>query len=88
MGDPSHVPGLSQDVGTSTKNGVFPRNNTAACAPSANITQSYCNSDDEFCDSGTSLQVHVSYVQVLGRRRRSLFRGGLMALWRDEVEPS
>lgn len=75
MGDPSHVPGLLQDVGTSTKNGVFPRNNTAACAPSANITQSYCNADDEFCDSGTSLQVHVSYVQVFGTQAAQFIQG-------------
>ena len=66
MGDPSHVPGQSQDVGTSTKSGVFPRVNTAACAPSAPITQSFCNSEDEFCDSGDSLAVHLSYVQAFG----------------------
>ena len=66
MGDPSHVPGLPQDVGKSTKAGVFPRNNTAACASAASITQSYCNANDEFCDSGNSLQVHLSYVQVFG----------------------
>jgi acetylxylan esterase len=66
MGDPSHVPGQPQDIGTSKKNGVFPRVNTAACGPSAPITASFCNDNDEFCDSGTSLQVHESYVQVFG----------------------
>jgi acetylxylan esterase len=66
MGDPSHVSGLAQDVGNSTKAGVFPRNNTAACASTASITQSYCNANDTFCDSGSSLQVHLSYVQVFG----------------------
>lgn len=66
MGDPTHVPGLSQDVGNSTKAGVFPRVNTAACDPSANITQSYCNAGDEFCDSGNSLATHLSYVNVFG----------------------
>jgi acetylxylan esterase len=75
MGDPSHVPGLSQDVGNSTKNGVFPRNNTAACAPSAKITQSYCNANDEFCDSGASLEVHVSYVQVFGTAAAQFIQG-------------
>ena len=66
MGDPSHVPGLPQDVGNSTKTGIFPRNNTAACASMASITQSYCNSNDTFCDSGSSIPVHLSYVQVYG----------------------
>ncbi|KAE9379787.1 carbohydrate esterase family 5 protein [Stipitochalara longipes BDJ] len=66
MGDPSHVPGLPQDVGNSTKAGIFPRNNTAACASTASITQSYCNSNDTFCDSGSSIPVHLSYVQVYG----------------------
>lgn len=66
MGDPSHVPGLPQDVGNSTKAGVFPRNNTASCASTASITQSYCNANDTFCDSGSSIAVHISYVQVFG----------------------
>jgi hypothetical protein len=66
MGDPTHVPSQSQNVGNSTKNDVFPCVNTAACAPSANITQSYCNSGDEFCDSGNSLATQLSYVNVFG----------------------
>jgi hypothetical protein len=66
MGDPSHVPGLPQDVGNSTKAGIFPRNNTASCASIASITQSYCNANDTFCDSGSSIPVHLSYVKVYG----------------------
>jgi acetylxylan esterase len=66
MGDPSHVPGLPQDVGNSTKAGIFPRNNTTACSQYASITQSYCNANDTFCDSGSSIAVHISYVQVFG----------------------
>ncbi len=66
MGDPSHVVGLPQDVGNSTKDGIFPRNNTASCASYASITQSYCNANDTFCDSGSSIPVHLSYVQVYG----------------------
>jgi hypothetical protein len=73
MGDPSHVPGQSQDVGSSTKNGVFSRVNTAACSPSANITQSYCNSADEFCDSGDSLATHLSYVKCILRDAAAQF---------------
>jgi acetylxylan esterase len=75
MGDPSHVPGQPQDIGTSKKNGVFPRVNTAACAPSAPITASFCNDNDEFCDSGTSLQVHESYVQVFGTQAAQFIVG-------------
>jgi acetylxylan esterase len=66
MGDPSHVVNQTQDVGTSTKNGLFPRQNIAACGSSTKFTQSYCNSNDEFCDSGTSLEVHISYVTNFG----------------------
>ena len=75
MGDPSHVPGQPQDIGTSKKNGVFPRVNTEACKPSAAITASYCNENDEFCDSGTSLQVHESYVQVFGTQAAQFIVG-------------
>lgn len=66
MGDPTHVPGQPQDVGTSTKAGLFPRVNTAACGSSVAVMKSFCNDNDEFCDSGTSLQVHLSYVQAFG----------------------
>lgn len=75
MGDPSHVPNLIQDVGTSTKAGVFPRQNAAACNSSAAITQSYCNADDKFCDSGNSIQVHISYVQVFGTQAAQFIAG-------------
>lgn len=27
---------------------------------------SYCNANDTFCDSGSSIQVHISYVQDNG----------------------
>jgi acetylxylan esterase len=55
------------DVGTSTNKGTFPRLDTAACGSNfASITQSYCDSGDEFCDSGLSLLVHLSYVTTYG----------------------
>lgn len=66
MGDPSHVPGLAQDVGNSTKAGVFPRNNTLACSSMIPMAQSYCSANDTFCDSGSSIPVHLSYVKVYG----------------------
>ncbi|PQE31327.1 hypothetical protein CJF32_00001907 [Rutstroemia sp. NJR-2017a WRK4] len=64
MGDPSHVSGQSFDAGTAKKTGLFPRQNLAAC-PAAQ-TVSFCDDNDEFCDSGNSLQVHLSYVTKYG----------------------
>ncbi|RDW79621.1 hypothetical protein BP6252_04259 [Coleophoma cylindrospora] len=66
MGDPTHMPNLAQDVGNSTKTGIFPRKDLAACGSLTDITQSYCNSGDRFCDSGDSIPVHLSYIQVFG----------------------
>ncbi|RDW92013.1 hypothetical protein BP5796_01407 [Coleophoma crateriformis] len=66
MGDPTHMPNLAQDVGNSTKTGIFPRKDLAACGSLAAVTQSYCNSGDRFCDSGDSIPVHLSYIQVFG----------------------
>lgn len=66
MGDPTHIPNLPQDVGNSTKAGVFPRPNTTACAAMEPITKSFCSADDRFCDSGNSIPVHLSYVREFG----------------------
>ena len=66
MGDPTHIPGLPQDVGNSTKAGYLPSQDTAGCSQYASITQSYCLANDTFCDSGSSIAVHLSYVQVYG----------------------
>ncbi|CAL3967986.1 unnamed protein product [Diplocarpon coronariae] len=70
MGDPTHVPGQPQDVGNSTRAGIFPRANMAACAGMAPLTRSFCNDDDRFCDSGTSIPVHLAYVQGFGAQAR------------------
>lgn len=64
MGDPTFDLNQAQDVGNATKGGIFKRNNTAACPSS--IMKSYCNFNDTFCDSGSSLVVHLSYVKVYG----------------------
>ncbi|KAJ0122399.1 carbohydrate esterase family 5 protein [Diaporthe amygdali] len=66
MGDPTHAINQPYDEGTSTKNGVFPRNDSSGCAPVANKMVSFCNSGDTFCDSGQNLTVHLSYVQDNG----------------------
>lgn len=64
MGDPSHVAGLPVDVGTSIRNGIFPRRNGADLSK-FNV-QSYCDTGDTYCDSGSSTAVHLSYVQNYG----------------------
>ncbi|PSR83389.1 cutinase-domain-containing protein [Coniella lustricola] len=66
MGDPSKTTTETFLQGTSTKNGIFPRQDIAGCGAVANRMVSYCNAGDTFCDSGNSLQVHLSYVQNNG----------------------
>jgi hypothetical protein len=64
FGDPRHVPGQSFDLGTSTKNGRFPRSQTQlnVLAGFASRIAAWCDANDQFCDSGNSLQVHLSYL--------------------------
>lgn len=45
---------------------VFPRTDTSACDAVKSRIASYCNANDTFCDSGSSLEVHLSYVQDNG----------------------
>ncbi|TLD33078.1 hypothetical protein PspLS_01125 [Pyricularia sp. CBS 133598] len=67
MGDPSRVKGASFNQGNSTKNGVFPRKNVPGCGDMISRMVSYCDEDDLFCDSGKSLDIHVTYVQRYGQ---------------------
>jgi acetylxylan esterase len=64
FGDPRHVVNQAFDLGTSRRNGLFPR--TAAqlqvLAGFANRIQAYCDTNDTFCDSGASVQVHLTYL--------------------------
>lgn len=64
FGDPRHVVGQAFDLGTSTRNGLFPRTATQlqTLAGFASRIQAYCDSGDEFCDSGLSLTVHLTYL--------------------------
>ncbi|GAA5926171.1 hypothetical protein JCM3775_005222 [Rhodotorula graminis] len=68
MGDPSFVPGQSFDAGTSRMRGLFPRSSSGVqCLQGfADRLRSYCDTGDEFCASGFSLAVHLSYVQRYG----------------------
>jgi hypothetical protein len=64
FGDPRHVVNQAFDLGTSTHNGLFPRTSAQlqVLAGMASKIQAYCDSQDEFCDSGNSLQVHLTYL--------------------------
>jgi hypothetical protein len=64
FGDPRHVTNQAFDLGSSRRNGLFPRSTTQlqAIAPFASKIQAYCDSNDEFCDSGISLNVHLTYL--------------------------
>ncbi|RFU27965.1 hypothetical protein B7463_g8372, partial [Scytalidium lignicola] len=61
MGDPTHIINEPIDRGTSTKNGRFPRNNITVCQQYDDVTASWCDKNDAFCDSGDSIAVHESY---------------------------
>ncbi|KAI1849536.1 hypothetical protein JX265_013651 [Neoarthrinium moseri] len=65
MGDPSFTPDQAFNAGTATNEGRFPRQDIASCGATDRIA-SFCNAGDTFCDSGLSLQVHLSYVQTNG----------------------
>ncbi|GAA3265265.1 cutinase family protein [Dactylosporangium vinaceum] len=64
FGDPRHVVNQPYDVGTSANDGLFPRSaaQLQALLHYASRIQSYCDSDDRFCDHGTSSQVHITYL--------------------------
>jgi acetylxylan esterase len=65
FGDPRHVVnGPNFNVGTANANGLFPR--TAAQVQKLNTfsgrIQAFCDNNDTFCDSGNSVQVHLTYL--------------------------
>ncbi|HEX4420416.1 MAG TPA: cutinase family protein [Kofleriaceae bacterium] len=64
FGDPRHVVSQSFDLGTSHHNGLYPRTTTELGVLSgfAPKIQAYCDTNDEFCDSGLSLTVHLTYL--------------------------
>jgi acetylxylan esterase len=64
FGDPRHVPNQAFDLGTSTRNGRFPRSATQLQVLSgfASRIHAWCDANDTFCDSGFSTQVHLTYL--------------------------
>jgi predicted alpha/beta-fold hydrolase len=90
MGDPAHVAGESFQKGTAylvrflllkilagtanNRNGIFPRSDHGLEQFSAKIA-SFCDTGDEFCASGTSLAVHLGYVQEYGSQATAFVLG-------------
>ena len=64
FGDPRHVTNQSFDLGTSTRNGRFPRSATQLQVLSgfASRINAWCDANDTFCASGFSTQVHLTYL--------------------------
>jgi len=64
MGDPRHVVGQSFDVGTSFRNGLFPRLPSQEYSSTLQPRiQSFCDFNDPFCDSGFDTTVHLTYLE-------------------------
>jgi acetylxylan esterase len=64
FGDPRHVVNQPSDLGTSTRNGLFPRSaaQLRTLAGFANRIQAFCDSGDTFCDRGLNVAVHSTYL--------------------------
>jgi acetylxylan esterase len=64
FGDPRHVINQPYDLGTSTRNGIFPRSSAqlqVLLGYAPNI-ETFCDRFDTFCDSGFSNTVHTTYL--------------------------
>jgi hypothetical protein len=65
FGDPRHVPNQPFNLGTSTRNGRFPRSSTQLNVLNSNYSgkiAAWCDRNDTFCDSGFSTNVHLTYL--------------------------
>jgi hypothetical protein len=65
FGDPRHVVnGPNFNVGTSTANGLFPRNSTQINLLNSFSPRirSWCDANDTFCSSGNNTNVHLTYL--------------------------
>ena len=65
FGDPRHTAGQPYNVGTAVRSGIYPRTAAQLTVLSglASHIHAYCDTGDQFCDSGTDLSVHASYLQ-------------------------
>jgi acetylxylan esterase len=64
FGDPRHVDDQAFNLGTSDRDGLFPRSadQLRTLAGFAERIQAFCDSGDPFCDRGVNLAVHGSYL--------------------------
>ena len=64
FGDPRHVVNQAFDLGTSNRNGLFPRSSTQLQVLSgfASRIHAWCDALDTFCSSGFSTNVHLTYL--------------------------
>ncbi|HEX6355426.1 cutinase family protein [Actinophytocola sp.] len=65
FGDPRHVVDQPFEVGTSTRDGLFPRSadQLRTLAGFADRIQAFCDSGDTFCDRGLNIAVHSTYLR-------------------------
>lgn len=66
FGDPGHVVGQSWDLGSATRNGLFPRGSAplqllSAFGGSSKIA-AWCDFNDPYCAGGINLSVHLTYL--------------------------
>jgi hypothetical protein len=66
FGDPGHVVSQSWDLGTATRNGLFPRSSSqlkllSTFGGSGKIA-AWCDANDPYCASGANLTVHLTYL--------------------------
>jgi hypothetical protein len=64
FGDPRHVNNQSFNLGTATRNGLFPRSaaQLQALGTFASRIHAWCDRNDTFCASGFSTNVHLTYL--------------------------
>jgi len=64
MGDPRFTKGMPFNKGTAQGTGQFPHEVPAqvACPTYSKRVVSYCDTDDEFCDSGKNVGPHLGYM--------------------------
>ena len=65
FGDPGHVVSQAWDLGTATRNGLFPRSTSQLKLLSAfgsSKISAWCDSNDPYCASGANLEVHLTYL--------------------------
>ncbi|KAJ7162005.1 putative acetyl xylan esterase [Mycena crocata] len=79
MGDPRHIPGLTYNVGTCQASGFAPRPAGFQCPFATNI-QSYCDSMDPYCCTGSNANTHQGYAVEYGSVALTFVRNKVNAL--------